>query len=97
MIVTREVRGLTEQELGALRDTALKLLRENQGQAREGIEWLVRDRLSKVAAAVRPQDSVLSPEQMEHLHQELLDLGFVMFSLGYTVAHTHPRDPLTKP
>lgn len=81
-----------EQILVAHRDRALQLLRENRMDSREGIELLVRERLPKVAEAMR-NGSPLTTPQLEALYQEMLDLSFVMFSLGYTIAHTVEEKP----
>lgn len=85
-----------EEVLRAHRDRALKLLRENKAQAREGIEMLVKNRLGQIAAATRPGAQPLAAEQVEALYQEVLDLAYVMFSLGYTMAHTVELDPALK-
>lgn len=76
-----------EEVLRAHRDEALNLLKENQAHSREGIEILVRERLPKLAAALENGAPVATP-QLEALYQEMLDLSFVMFALGYTMAHT---------
>lgn len=76
-----------EEMLRAHRDQALRLLKENRAQSREGIELLVRGRLTAIAAAASP-NGVLTPEQIEALYREVLDFSYVMFSLGYTLAHT---------
>ena len=81
--------------LRAHRDQALKLLKENRAQSREGIELLVRGRLGSLAAAANPGGS-LKPEQVEALYQEVLDLSYIMFSLGYTLAHTVDPKQITK-
>lgn len=77
-----------EEVLRSHRDHALALLQENRAQSREGIEVLVRERLPQLAAALKKGGSPLTTPQMEALYNELLDLSFVMFSLGYTMAHT---------
>lgn len=76
-----------EKVLRTHRDQALKLLKENRLQSREGIEVLVKDRLGAIAAAMQPNQS-LTVEQTEALYREVLDLSQIMFSLGYTMAHT---------
>lgn len=81
-----------EQILVAHRDRALQLLRENRMESREGIELLVRERLPHVAEALR-NGAPLTTHQLEALYQEMLDLSFVMFSLGYTIAHTVDEKP----
>lgn len=88
------VRGTNgvEQILVAHRDRALELLRENRAESREGIELLVRERLPKVAEALRNGAPLTTP-QLEALYTEMLDLSFVMFSLGYTIAHTVEEQP----
>lgn len=77
-----------EKVLRSHRDHALALLQENRGQSREGIEILVRERLPQIAADLQRGGAPLSTPQLEALYNELLDLSFVMFSLGYTMAHT---------
>ena len=77
-----------EQMLRNHRDEALKLLSENRAQAREGIELLVRNRLGAIAAASRPSGAPMTAVEVEALYKEVLDLAYVMFSLGYTMAHT---------
>lgn len=77
-----------EDILRAHRDAALKLLKENRAQSREGIEVLVRERLPKITAALQNGVSPLSAPQLEALYQEIVDLSFIMFALGYTLAHT---------
>lgn len=76
-----------EQVLRTHRDEALKILKENKAQSREGIELLVRGRLAAIATAARP-DGAVSPEQIEALYREVVDLSFNMFALGYTMART---------
>ena len=76
-----------EQQLRDHREHALKLLRENRGQTREGIDLLVRERLSTLAGIARPEGP-LPPEQLERLYAEVLDLSYLVFSLGYTMART---------
>ncbi|HYF95925.1 MAG TPA: hypothetical protein VD969_27245 [Symbiobacteriaceae bacterium] len=76
-----------EHVLRTHRDQALKLLKENKAQSREGIELLVRGRLAAIAAAAHPQGTI-SPEQVEALYKEVLDLSYIMFALGFTMAHT---------
>lgn len=85
-----------EQVLRAHRDQALKLLKENRGQSREGIELLVRGRLGAIAAAAKPGGEPLTAEQLEALYQEMLDLSCVMFSLGYTMAHAVHSEPAAR-
>jgi len=77
-----------EQTLRAHRDQALKLLKENRAQSRESIEMLVRNRLGAIAASAKPEGTPLTAEQLEALYQEVMDLSYVMFSLGYTLART---------
>lgn len=84
-----------EEVLRAHRDQALQLLKENRAQTRDGIELLVRGRLGAIAAAAQ-SDSDLTPEQLGALYQEVLNLSYIIFSLGYTVAHTVPADPASK-
>lgn len=81
---------MNEQILRANRDQALKFLKENRAQSREGIELLVKEHLPAIAAAARPEGS-LTPAQVEALYREVLDLSFMMFSLGYTLANTDNR------
>ncbi|MFZ5814397.1 MAG: hypothetical protein ACOY93_03735 [Bacillota bacterium] len=85
-----------EDILRAHRDEALKLLTENRAQSREGIELLVRQRLPKLAAAIQESGGSLTAPQLEALYQEILDLSFVMFALGYTLAHTLEDRPRTR-
>lgn len=75
-----------EQDLRIHREQALKLLQENRAQAREGIELLVKERLTKLALTASG-GRALSNEQLQSLYAEVLDLSFTMFSLGYTMAH----------
>ena len=77
-----------EEILRGHRDRALAILQENRAQSREGIEILVRERLPQLAAALKQGGAPLTTAQMDALYQELLDLSFVMFALGYTMAHT---------
>ncbi|HEY3368077.1 MAG TPA: hypothetical protein VGK74_23700 [Symbiobacteriaceae bacterium] len=85
-----------EDVLRAHRDQALQLLKENRGQTREGIELLARERLGAIAAAAQSGGPELTPEQLEALYQEVLNLSYIMFSLGFTVAHTVPAEPAGK-
>lgn len=78
---------MVEEILRAHRDAAIKLLKENRAQSREGIEVLVRERLPKIAHSLQGSAALTAP-QVEALYQEVLDLSFVMFSLGFTLAHT---------
>lgn len=75
-----------EQVLRTHRDEALRLLKENKAQSREGIELLVRGRLAAIATAAHP-DGDITPEQLESLYREVVDLSYMMFALGYTMAH----------
>ncbi|HYG58276.1 MAG TPA: hypothetical protein VD902_09480 [Symbiobacteriaceae bacterium] len=77
-----------EQILKTHRDEALKLLKENRAQTREGIELLVKGRLGAIAAAACPPGAPPSAADLEVLYREVVDLAYMMFSLGYTVAHT---------
>lgn len=77
-----------EEILRAHRDEALQLLRENRAQSREGVEILVRQRLPKLIASLQQGGGSLSAPQVEALYQEVVDLSFIMVSLGYTLAHT---------
>jgi len=83
-----------EELLRAHRDQALRILKENRGQSREGIEVLVRGRLSAIASAALPRGTTPTPEAVERLYQEVLDLSYAMFSLGYTMAHTLQKEPV---
>lgn len=76
-----------EQVLRSHRDQALQLLKENKAQSREGIEMLVKGRLAAIAAAAHPQ-GVISPEQLESLYREVVDLSYMIFALGFTLAQT---------
>lgn len=76
-----------EQVLRSHREQALRLLRENKGQSREGVEMLVRGRLATIASLAQAKGPV-SQEQMESLYREVCDLSYAMFALGYTMAHT---------
>lgn len=76
-----------EQALRAHRDEALKLLEENRFQTREGIELLVKERLTKLTAKASP-GRALEDEQLQAFYIELLDLSFRMFILGYSVAQS---------
>lgn len=78
------------------RDQAFKILQENRAQSREGIELLVRARLEQLAATMGPGGTAISPEQAENLYREMLELSFSMFSLGYAMAHTMPREAAGK-
>ncbi len=84
---------LVEEILRAHRDQALGLLRENRAQSREGVEVLVRQRLPKLVAALSQSGGSLSAPEVEALYQEVLDLSFIMVSLGYTLAHTVDQLP----
>lgn len=79
-----------EQALRTHREQALRLLQENRAQARESVELLVRERLSKLTSSVNG-GRALSNEQLQNLYAEVLDLSYTMFSLGYTMAHTSAR------
>lgn len=96
MTVNQEGDEQVEEILRAHRDEALKLLKENRAQSAEGIEVLVRQRLPKIAAALHNGGAQLSGPQSEALYQEMLDLSFVMFALGYTVAHTLEGKPSSR-
>ncbi|MFZ5826286.1 MAG: hypothetical protein ACOY94_18475 [Bacillota bacterium] len=85
-----------EEILRAHRDEALKLLKENRAQSAEGIEILVRQRMPKITAALQSGGAPLSAPQSEALYQEMLDLSFVMFALGYTLAHTLEEKPRSR-
>ncbi|HWH72625.1 MAG TPA: hypothetical protein VNT26_24900 [Candidatus Sulfotelmatobacter sp.] len=76
-----------EQVLRTHRDHALQLLKENKAQSREGIEMLVKGRLAAIAAAAHPQGTI-SPEHLESLYREVVDLSYMIFALGFTVAQT---------
>jgi hypothetical protein len=75
-----------EEVLRSHRDNAMKLLKENKAQSREGIELLVKNRLGRIIEAANPEGN-LTQAQLEQLHQEILDLSYITFSLGYTVAN----------
>ncbi len=79
---------MVEEILRAHRDEALRILKENRLQSREGIELLVRGRLNAIMAAARDAGRPPSEEQVQELYKEVLDLSFIMFSLGYTMANT---------
>lgn len=81
-----------EQVLRTHRDQALKFLKENRAQSRDGIELVARDHLAAIIAAARPGGESLTPEQLEGLYKEVLNLSYMMFSLGYTMAHTGAVD-----
>lgn len=83
-----------EQVLRNHRDEALKLLSENRAQAREGIDMLVRGRLGAIAAAARPSGVPMNAAELEALYKEVVDLAYIMFSLGYTMAHTTEKNGL---
>lgn len=85
-----------EDILRVHRDEALKLLKENRAQSREGIEILVRERLPKLAATLQNGGTPLPAPRLEALTQEILDLSFVMFALGYTLAHTLEERPKSR-
>jgi hypothetical protein len=85
-----------EELLRTHRDQAFKILQENRAQSREGIELLVRARLEQVAATMGPDAGTISPERMEDLYREMLELSFSMFSLGFAMAHTMSREPAAK-
>lgn len=85
-----------EDILRGHRDAALKLLKENRAQSREGIEVLVRERLPKLAASIQQGGAPMTGPQVEALYQEVLDLSFVMFALGYTLAHTLEDRPKSR-
>lgn len=82
-----------EDILRGHRDAALRLLKENRAQSREGIEALVRERLPDLAASLQRGGSPVSGPQLEALYQEMVDLSFVMFALGYTLAHMLDERP----
>jgi hypothetical protein len=77
-----------EELLRTHRDQAFKILQENRAQSREGIELLVRARLEQLAATMGPDGGTISPERIEELYREMLELSFSMFSLGFAMAHT---------
>ncbi|HEY8347953.1 MAG TPA: hypothetical protein VIL07_11915 [Symbiobacteriaceae bacterium] len=85
-----------EELLRFHRDQALRILKENRGQSREGIELLVRGRLSAIASAALPQGTTPTREGIEALYREVLDLSYAMFSLGYTMAHTLQKEPVAR-
>jgi hypothetical protein len=91
--VKKEGDEQVEDILRAHRDEALKLLKENRAQSREGIELLVRQRLPKMIVALQNGGAPLSAPQIETLYQEVVDLSFTMFALGYTLAHTLEERP----
>lgn len=80
-----------EQELRIHRDQAIKLLQENYAQSREGVDLLVQDRLTALATAARSKGARPSGAEMEALYQEVLDLSYTIFSLGYAVGQTMPQ------
>lgn len=84
---------MNEQQLRLQRDQALAILKENRGQAREGIELLLRERLIRLAKSATPDGRIPGPEELEAFYEELLDLSSIMFSLGYSVAHSLPAEP----
>jgi hypothetical protein len=85
-----------EEVLRAHREQALKVLEENTAQSREGIELLARKHLGALIAASGNPGGTLPPEQLEALYQEVLDLSFTMFSLGYSLALALSREPVSK-
>jgi hypothetical protein len=84
------VGSVNEQNLRTHRDQALKFLKENRAQSREGIELLVKEHLPALVAATRPTGSP-TPQQVEALYREVLDLSFMVFSLGYTLANADSK------
>lgn len=84
-----------EQELRVHREQALKLLQENRAQAREAVEYLVKDRLTKLTGTASP-GRALSNEQLQAFYGEVIDLSYQIFSLGYTVAHTTSNEPIRR-
>lgn len=84
---------MNEQLLRAHRDQAIKLLQENRLQSREGIEMLVKGRLARIASTTHSDGGSLSEEQVASLYNEVLDLAYVMFSLGYSMAHSVNKAP----
>lgn len=69
---------MDEELLRRYRDTAMKILQENQNQLREGVESLVVERLPEVMLAAQKDPTTAA--------NALLDLAHTMFALGYTVA-----------
>ncbi|MGE5676048.1 MAG: hypothetical protein ACM3XM_19595 [Mycobacterium leprae] len=92
----KEVGGLVdlaEDVLRTHRDQAIKILNENRAQSREGIELLVQERLGAIAAATHQGKPELTHAEANALYKEILDLSFMMFSLGYTMAHAVAKEP----
>ena len=79
-----------EQDLRAHRDRALKLLQENQAQSREALEHLVKERLTKLTTTASP-GRALNNDQLQAFYSEVVDLSYIMFSLGFTMAHAAKR------
>jgi hypothetical protein len=77
-----------EQVLRSHRDQAMKFLKENRAQSRDGIEILAKDHLPAIVAAARADGQPVTPEQVEAMYREVLNLSYVMFSLGYALAKT---------
>lgn len=77
-----------EQLLRSHREQAMKFLKENRAQSREGIELLTRDHLAAIVAAATGDRQPVTPEQVEAVYREVLNLSYVMFSLGYSLAKT---------
>jgi hypothetical protein len=84
-----------ERILRASREEALQVLRENRGQSREGVDILVKERLASIVAA-SGTNANLSTEQLEALYNEMLDLSYAIFSLGYAMAATLAAQEPTK-
>lgn len=85
---------MVEEILRAHRDEALKLLKDNRAQSREGIDVLVQQRLPQLIATIQNGSGApLTEERLAALYQEVLDLSYVMFALGYTMAHTVDQNP----
>lgn len=80
---------VSEQALKSERDAALRLLSENKGQVRDGVEMLVRERMGEILRASRaPGEPPMSPAQAEVLYAEVLTLAYNLFALGYTISRT---------
>lgn len=85
---------VTEQVLKSGRDAALRLLTENRGQVRDGVELLVREKMGEIIRASRaPGEPPLPPAQAEALYAEVLTLAYNLFALGYTISTTEHHLP----
>lgn len=96
MVTEKEEGGsFVEEVLRVHREKALKILKENRAQSRDGIELLVKERLGAIAGAARQGGGQMTPQEAEALYRQVLELSYTMFALGYSVANALAEESVT--